>query len=575
MALEIPEQEEEDLLSRLVTVAEDLEPYVLQWPAQDDADGFAEALALVVAKRRGGMLLALPPGLIPDRILDLANAGEDAGPVGASTRITIPGVILDGGLVSPTGTDVTVVLVDLAEELVPRLRVAEGAEEIAIPFDLDSPFTFPAPAPTLDLAMKWVQDSDVESGLAYYSAASVEAPPPSSQRPSRKQRKPPGDADTPTGAEKQQKPKRPTTASLAASMDQLLDLVPNLTSQVQTLVLRQDALETRLAAPTRAGTLGLTQPLSSSLTAASNAGAVANLIAAPPPRTRAQLGLAGGMDFQPPELKDLEEEKPPLGPAAGGDLARAVLAQSQALTALVGQIAQSSQDPMVDLGGGTSSASTRGALGRARLQAELATHSGAFYQSVLRSMARRMQPTAPATGTPAELLSRGISGTQYMERYGGFGRHRDLGLVLYQVMSILDFLQSDNLGAARDATALLAVCLDQAVIDNGRFDLAALLTLQEDPPSSIFINRQQSTLSRSRTFSHLADQRWVTVALAFIKELEVINSKRLEITGGVGGGGPKGQGSSDPQPKGKAQPKRVAKGRGKNQSAGAPDQEEE
>ena len=32
MALEIPEQEEEDLLSRLVTVAEDLEPYVLQWP---------------------------------------------------------------------------------------------------------------------------------------------------------------------------------------------------------------------------------------------------------------------------------------------------------------------------------------------------------------------------------------------------------------------------------------------------------------------------------------------------------------------------------------------------------------
>ena len=121
MALEIPEQEEEDLLSRLVTVAEDLEPYVLQWPAPDDADGFAEALALVVAKRRGGMLLALPPGLIPDQILELANAGEDAGPVGASTRITIPGVILDGGLVSPTGTDVTVVLVDLAEELVPRL----------------------------------------------------------------------------------------------------------------------------------------------------------------------------------------------------------------------------------------------------------------------------------------------------------------------------------------------------------------------------------------------------------------------------------------------------------------------
>lgn len=85
----------------------------------------------------------------------------------------------------------------------------------------------------------------------------------------------------------------------------------------------------------------------------------------------------------------MEEDKP-LGTAQDGDLARAVLAQSQALTAVVGQIAQSSQDPMMDLEATSSGARTRGALGRAKLQAELASHSGGFFMAVLRAMARRM-----------------------------------------------------------------------------------------------------------------------------------------------------------------------------------------
>lgn len=152
-----------------------------------------------------------------------------------------------------------------------------------------------------------------------------------------------------------------------------------------------------------------------------------------------------------------------------------------------------------------------------------------------------------------------------MERFGGFGRHRDLGLILYQVMGIMDFLQVGNMGAARDATALLAVCIDQAVLDGGRFDLAALLTLQEDPPSSIFINRQQSTLARSRAFSQLADQRWVTTALAFVKELDLIQTKRLELSGQS----TRPQPASDSTAKAKPQPKRKGKGANKGQGNAA------
>ena len=130
---------------------------------------------------------------------------------------------------------------------------------------------------------------------------------------------------------------------------------------------------------------------------------------------------------------------------------------------------------------------------------------------------------------------------------------------MYQVMGIMDFLQAENVGAAKDAISLLAVALDQAVMDGGRFDLASLLTLQEDPPASIFINRQQSRLSRSRAFSPLADQRWVTVALAYVKELDVITTKRQELAGGLG----KPPTASDPAPKPKPGPKKKGKGGGK------------
>eukprot|EP00435_Cladocopium_sp_Y103_P045385 s1376_g13.t1 len=127
---------------------------------------------------------------------------------------------------------------------------------------------------------------------------------------------------------------------------------------------------------------------------------------------------------------------------------------------------------------------TRGAQGRARLQIELAAQKGVFFASVLNSMARRMQPTAPVEGAPQEMMMRGVCGTKYLERFEGFGKYRELGCLQYQVMTILDFLQMENIQGARDATALLAVTLDQAALDNGRFDLASLLCLQEEPRSS-------------------------------------------------------------------------------------------
>ena len=131
-------------------------------------------------------------------------------------------------------------------------------------------------------------------------------------------------------------------------------------------------------------------------------------------------------------------------------------------------------------------------------------------------------------------------------------------------MTAFDYLQTENLSAARDTIALLSVMLEQAVMDGGRLDLAQVLTLQDDLPSSIFVNRQAGVLSRSKSFSPLADQRWITIALAYLKEMDTLQTKRLEISGGA-------KSSQEPgnqtQPKAKAQGKKKGRGKGQNLQA--------
>jgi hypothetical protein len=93
-------------------------------------------------------------------------------------------------------------------------------------------------------------------------------------------------------------------------------------------------------------------------------------------------------------------------------------------------------------------------------------------------------------------------------------------------------------------------------------DLATLLTLQEDPPSSIFQNRQLSSTSRSRSFAPLADQRWVTCSLAFLERdggdcVEASGAYRRQRKGHF-----RSFIRSAEALKGKATPKKKGKGRG-------------
>lgn len=601
-------------LDSLVSVDVDLEPYVLTWPthAPDGEDGSLEVYGLVVLKRQGGLLLAVPAQVLPQRDLDLGRVGT--GILGPSTEAEVPAVIMDGGKVHATGGAVKVVVVDCSSEVLPLLRLPRAFEEIAYGFDLDSPFSLPDPGVLQQVAAEWIEDSGPQGLLGFYSA---EEPPegldpdlaailepdgaqsptvqgsatPGSAGPrtparAKRSTKPktfakpdtpqaPGVGGVPGGKpEKPKKPKKVTTANLAVSLDRLLEIVPSLSSQVQDLALKTKNLESQIQAPVSAACPVLRRPLSHS---------VADVPSVPlgltpglpsPPRTAAAPNpglLRSPALTQPPELRALEMDKP-LSPDLPSDahLAKAVYAQSQALTSLVSQIASSHADPLVDLNG-TSSSGTRGSLGRAKLQMELASQRGQFFASVMSSMARRMNPTMVPDASPQRLMELGVCGTKYLERFGGYSRHRELGQLQYQVMQILDFLQMENLAAARDHTALLAVTIEQMVMDNGKMDLASVLCLQDDLPAGIFQNRNAGVLARNKSFSPLADQRWITVAIAYLKEMDTIAAKRNEIAGAAPAKA--SPVSSQPGPKPKPGPKK--KGRGKGAAAPLAEEQEE
>ena len=71
-------------------------------------------------------------------------------------------------------------------------------------------------------------------------------------------------------------------------------------------------------------------------------------------------------------------------------LAQAMLLQAKALTSLVGQLAGSTADSLLDLPGTSVSTSTKGTTGRLRIQAELAQRDGSFFDRVFAAAGRRM-----------------------------------------------------------------------------------------------------------------------------------------------------------------------------------------
>jgi len=296
-------------------------------------------------------------------VLKLGKAEDVFGP---SAIVTVPGIILDGGNISATGTSFEVLLIDCLAEVVHSLREYRAFEEIICGFEDGSSFSLPDPVEITSKALAWVETvSPVLERVGFYSALEEEvAETPRGNGPvlleegATPRRRKPGQPRNTQSA----KPKKVTTADLAKMNGETAEGDPGF-DYAGGAASDQGAGEQSLPTTAFSGRPMLSKPLGGQQMSASGVlGSLAKSIPAPPrtqPRQAPGL-LASPQVKKPAEILELENEKT-LAATDGSSLAP-----------LVTQIAQASGDPMSDLSGSGVTPGSRGAMGRAKLQSELA-----------------------------------------------------------------------------------------------------------------------------------------------------------------------------------------------------------
>ena len=563
------------------------QPYVLDLSSAglaEEEDVFT--LVFVVMKRNQGLLAALPMHGLSDEVLQSGTVADRTDLVGPHLNTKVDAALMSeeapaSDPLALDGQSVDVLLVDFSSDIAVYMKALTAPSQLQGILLLDpSEIGFiPSPSSLSSIAIAWTMDvaQSAPERMQFYSADEVpETPHPGTEEAlpeadSPVEQQPPGRRRAPGGVTGKGSPqssarKKPTVATLADSLEKLSQALPAITTQLQDLSSRTAAIEANVANPPDKSSI-LRQPLSSSaLVGSSNVvGPQALVKEMPPPRSLSTPAKVVPKNlFTEKETKEMAMDFPE-SPA----LAQAVLEQSRALTALVAQMANGDHSLELPSGSGLSS---RGSIGREKLRNELAQHKGTFFTNVIQNMSRRMHPTMSAEVDAAALIQRGVTPPLYLERFGGYGRTRDLGFIIWQVSIAMAYMQQENFPAAMDSLALLFVCLEQSAMDNGRMDLGLTLALVEDPPHSLFSARSIAASVNPRPFAPTAGQRWATVALQYLKESDTIATRRQEVASAKAPATPSPQTPATTNPKPK--PKRKAWAKAK-QTGQQQEQEEE
>ena len=488
------------------------EAYVLFWPPTG-VEGNYIAFVHVVMVRQEGLLLAVPLGFISPPELQEASQTDGSVLIGPHTVITVPGVRTGAEGTLEAGVDVDVQLVDLSDLVLPGLLPwAESGvtEEQLVWFSQDPTITPDLPA-LLQGALGWLQASAAQRATFYSAAEEEEVPPPKK------------------AAKQKEKAKRATPAKQVADhITTMASLLPSMAAQLASMQEEQRALQAEVRGyattpPPRPGQ----QPVSMTTGQfASIMGAppkTKGLSLLPPPPKVSQPAMDSHLNLREQAEEGLDGEEI----AEGSQLTRAVLEQSRALTALVLQM--QSGDPLFEGHVSAASTSSRGAQGREKLQKELALRSGNFFLTVMQNMYKRMRPASPVPQTLEGLASTDLSMVHYLERFGSFANTKDMGVAAYAVAFIVDCALKGDLQGLREHLALLVVGMEQYSQDT-KWDLGFILMLLEDPPSTMFSYRGNQAIQtgRNKAFAPLCPQRWATISLAYLKELDFIQTKRAE-----------------------------------------------
>lgn len=390
----------------------------------------------------------------------------------------------------------------------------------------DDPSYVPDAATLLKFTKEWIEVSS--SHMAQDEGPAVETPGPLK-------------AKSKTKAKGGEKAKSMSPAmKTAAHIQNLAALLPSMASQLNAIQAEQKRMQNAMAMvpmspPPRGGQSPVTMPVQDfakmmGVPPRTKSGMFAT--PKPPPLPRhGSLVLDSNLTAQEQAEEEIPVEAAEQEVMAVQDpLALAMLEQSRALTSLVSHL-QSGGDPLIDGQGYASGTSSRGAQGRERLQRELTARSGSFFLTVMQNAFRRLKPATPVPTSLEALAATDFAMLQYLERYGNYAGARDLGVVQYALSFIVDAAVKGDMEGVREHLGLTVLALEQAAQDQGRWDMAFLLLLVDEAPQTMssYKGGGPAQTGRLRAFAPLCPQRWATVALAYIKECDYIQSKRLEI----------------------------------------------
>lgn len=176
------------------------------------------------------------------------------------------------------------------------------------------------------------------------------------------------------------------------------------------------------------------------------------------------------------------------------------------------------------------------------MQSDLASGSSNYLLQMMQQLHRRLHPARPVPQDERDLMS--VSVLHYLERQGGFRHNRELGLIAWVLGHAIDASAAGDLRLTKEILALLLVGVEQAAIDRGDWSLAFMLTLMEEPPIQVFQERQAALIHHTRPFGPLVPPQWTAVCLSYLKDLEVLATKKTETAKRVQG--PKAAPMPDP-----------------------------
>ena len=512
---------------------------VLSVPDELAADGESiRCFAIPILCRRGGLLLNVPRGVVSeDALIDSLHVEDDSGMLGPSKGVSAHLCEEDEeGNIIVRQDSVNSLVIDFSDEVLPLLReygAAIADEGDIVPFSVTVPTALPSHTEVCEHAASWIGQTGPER-VNFYSAQEDPEVPVAEKAAAEIKSSPP--------TEKANAVKRVTNA-------QVLDQLSTLVAQVKTLTARQDALESQPAK-------GVSGPLPGNI---ANVPAVsAGLPEAPAPMTA--FAKYARLVGPPPKVRAASSKDPllaltPEAPVAQpaleeGDLVSAINQQSTAMLALVSQIAGNS-DPLTDLTSpGQFSTSTRGVQKREKMQSDLAMGMSTYYMQMMQQLHKKLHPSRPLPKTEAELGH--LSFLEYLEKTGGYRAARESGLLMWLVGHVIDALAVEDLHMAKERVALLAIALEQSVVDKGDWSVAFLLSLASEPPLQMFQERSSVMSPFGQPFAGLVPPPWAATVLSYIKELEVLSNKKADQ---VVPKKKKNAESEDPSPKRRGQPR--------------------